>query len=211
MTATAPKTYSTKSNARAGAKAAGIDLAKVDFIQDEEGRWHISLLNGEDADAQNGTKATLDSPIADQIRAASAKAPADPVADLEVTGDREATVETTFRAYLTADERSDAFMRSLFTQAFLCGQEAARAEAKAQRAAKPARERKPRESGPTKRELAAALLTRPEGTTTREILDATGWPAVSVPSIAKASGLSLRQTKDGKVTRYFGVPLTAAV
>lgn len=61
-----------------------------------------------------------------------------------------------------------------------------------------------RTEGPTKRQLVEQLLLRPEGTTTREILDATGWPAVSVPQQAKASGLALRLEKNGKVTRYFG-------
>lgn len=67
-------------------------------------------------------------------------------------------------------------------------------------------ERKPREGGPTKREIAANLLTREGGCTTKDILEATGWPAVSVPAIAKASGLTLRQEKDGRTTRYFGTP-----
>jgi hypothetical protein len=66
------------------------------------------------------------------------------------------------------------------------------------------RARAPRSGGPTKRELAAALLRRPQGCTSREILDATGWPAVSVPAIAKASGLTLTQQKDGRTTTYFG-------
>ncbi len=66
------------------------------------------------------------------------------------------------------------------------------------------RERKPRAEGPNKRQIAADLLKRPEGCTAKEILEATGWPAVSVPAIAKASGLTLRQEKDGRSSRYFG-------
>lgn len=70
--------------------------------------------------------------------------------------------------------------------------------------------RKTREPGSTKREKAAALLMRETGATAREILDETGWPAVSVPAIAKASGLTLRQEKDGKATRYYGAKAEAA-
>jgi hypothetical protein len=68
------------------------------------------------------------------------------------------------------------------------------------------RERKSRDGGPTKREIATGLLTREGGCTTRDILDATGWPSVSVPSIAEASGLTLRTEKEGRTTRYFGEP-----
>lgn len=64
--------------------------------------------------------------------------------------------------------------------------------------------RAPKDGGPNKREIAADLLLRTEGTTSAEILEATGWPAVSVPAIAKASGLTLRQEKDGRTTRYWG-------
>lgn len=64
---------------------------------------------------------------------------------------------------------------------------------------------------PNKREVVAALLQRPEGATRKDILDATGWPSVSVPATAKASGLSLRQEKvKGNPTRYYGEPLPAA-
>jgi hypothetical protein len=58
-------------------------------------------------------------------------------------------------------------------------------------------------TGPTKTSIAVDLLKRKEGTTTREILDATGWPAVSVPAIAARADLTLRQEKDGRVTRYW--------
>jgi len=57
-----------------------------------------------------------------------------------------------------------------------------------------------------KRQICAALLTRPAGCTGRELLDATGWPAISVPATAKASGLKLRKEKVGKVTTYYGTP-----
>lgn len=65
---------------------------------------------------------------------------------------------------------------------------------------------KPKATGGGKSKVAAiaALLTRPEGTTTAEILKATGWPSVSVPQQAKAAGLKLRKEKEkGSPTRYF--------
>lgn len=61
-------------------------------------------------------------------------------------------------------------------------------------------------TGPTKREQAAALLTQKGGTTSKEILALTHWPAVSIPALAKASGLTLTRTKEGNTTRYFGKP-----
>jgi hypothetical protein len=67
--------------------------------------------------------------------------------------------------------------------------------------------RKPRagkDGGPNKRQIAADLLLRAEGCTAKDILEATEWPAVSVPAIARASGITLRQEKDGRTTRYFG-------
>lgn len=64
-----------------------------------------------------------------------------------------------------------------------------------------------KDGGDTKRSTAAALLTRPEGTTLKEILDATGWPSISIPQLAKASNLVLRKEKEkGSPTRYFGTP-----
>jgi hypothetical protein len=49
------------------------------------------------------------------------------------------------------------------------------------------------------------LLQRKNGCTTAEILEATGWPSVSVPAMAKACGLTLRKEKNpGEKTRYWG-------
>ena len=56
----------------------------------------------------------------------------------------------------------------------------------------------------SKLEIVVGLLTRKEGCTSAEILKACDWPAVSVPQQARAAGLTLRQEKDGKVTRYWG-------
>lgn len=54
--------------------------------------------------------------------------------------------------------------------------------------------------------IVAELLTRSGGCTTKEVLEATGWPTVSMPQQAKAAGLVLSKTKDGKVSRYTGAP-----
>jgi hypothetical protein len=49
------------------------------------------------------------------------------------------------------------------------------------------------------------LLRRKNGCTTADILEATGWKAVSVPAMAKHLDLRLRKEKEqGSVTRYFG-------
>ena len=55
----------------------------------------------------------------------------------------------------------------------------------------------------TKTELAADLIRRKNGCTSADILAATGWPAVSVPAIAKATGIKLLKDKQpGEATRY---------
>jgi hypothetical protein len=56
----------------------------------------------------------------------------------------------------------------------------------------------------SKLEIVVGLLTRKEGCTSAEVLKATDWPAVSMPQQARSAGLTLRQEKDGKVTRYWG-------
>lgn len=62
----------------------------------------------------------------------------------------------------------------------------------------------------SKLEIVVGLLTRPAGCTAAEVLKATEWPAVSMPQQARAAGLTLRQEKDGKVTRYWGTAKKAA-
>lgn len=69
-------------------------------------------------------------------------------------------------------------------------------------AASPKVPRQPR--GESKADLIGKLLMRPEGCTTKDILEATGWPSVSVPAQAKMVGLTLRKEKVGKETRYWG-------
>lgn len=110
-----------------------------------------------------------------------------------------------YNAWVEADP--DAFdadaMLAYLTRAYEAGRQAA--ATKPPRRATERRTAEPKEArGPNKRERAAGLLTRPGGATAREILDVTGWPAVSVPALAKASRVTLRQEKDGKVTRYYG-------
>lgn len=64
-------------------------------------------------------------------------------------------------------------------------------------------------SGTSKVAIIKELLLRPEGTTTEEVLKATGWPAVSMPQQAKAAKLELTKTKEkGQNTRYYGKEIT---
>ena len=55
----------------------------------------------------------------------------------------------------------------------------------------------------TKLGIIIGLLTRKEGCTTAVVLNATGWPAVSMPQQARAAKLKLRKEKQDKVTRYW--------
>jgi Protein of unknown function (DUF3489) len=50
--------------------------------------------------------------------------------------------------------------------------------------------------------LIVGLLRRPKGCTTKQVLEATGWPAVSMPQQAKAAGLTLQKEKVDGVTVY---------
>ena len=81
-------------------------------------------------------------------------------------------------------------------------------KAKGTKAAKTEHEGTNGHSGPrigTKTAIVASLLTRISGCTTREVLEATGWPAVSMPAMAKACGLVLRKHKEpGSPIQYFG-------
>lgn len=83
--------------------------------------------------------------------------------------------------------------------------------AKAAKAAKPAKATAKKASkangaGPrhgTKTATVAAMLQSKKGCTRAEILDATGWPSVSVQQLAKLAGLDLaRPEKEGRVFRY---------
>lgn len=62
----------------------------------------------------------------------------------------------------------------------------------------------------SKTAIIAELLQRSNGCTTADVLEATGWPTVSMPQQAKAAGLKLRKDKvKGENTRYFGTPKAA--
>jgi hypothetical protein len=59
-------------------------------------------------------------------------------------------------------------------------------------------------AGKTKLAIVTGLLTRAKGCTRADVLEATGWPSVSVQQQAAAAGLTLRSEKDGPVLRYYG-------
>jgi hypothetical protein len=107
-------------------------------------------------------------------------------------------VESALRKFIGADERGDEWMRALLTEVFEAGRKSRNAAGRKKDA--------PRREGPSKRAEAAALLAREGGATAGEILECTGWPSVSVPALARASNLTLRQQKEGRVTRYYGTP-----
>lgn len=54
----------------------------------------------------------------------------------------------------------------------------------------------------SKLETVIGMLKRPEGCTSKEVCDATGWGAVSIPPIARRAGFELKKEKDGTQTRY---------
>lgn len=63
---------------------------------------------------------------------------------------------------------------------------------------------KPKLTGKSKNEIVAELLAKSEGTTKDEILEATGWPTVSVPRQAAWAKMKLVKEKIDGVTRYWG-------
>jgi hypothetical protein len=60
------------------------------------------------------------------------------------------------------------------------------------------------ESAKSKTELVSNMLLK--GTTTAEVLQATGWPSVSMPAMANAAGLELIKCNENGLTKYKGVP-----
>jgi hypothetical protein len=222
------KTYSTKSNATRAAQKAGIDLATIRFEHDlAAGTWTWVPL----AETAAPETAAPEAP-APETAAPEAPAAADPeipeflrrsrgsaLAGFyapenapEPKPEAPAAVIAIYNDWteIDPDDFNAETMLALLTRAYAAGRDEVAHTVrvavgrKARQGAATSPKRAPGE--PTKREIAAALLTRPEGTTAKEILYATGWPAVSVPAIAKASGLTLRQEKDGKTTRYYGTP-----
>lgn len=64
---------------------------------------------------------------------------------------------------------------------------------------------KEKKQGRSKVDVIADLLIRAEGCTTADVLEATGWPSVSMPAQAKLAGLALRKEKlKGQPARYWG-------
>lgn len=216
-------TYSNRSNAqRAARKAIGFPAQEgVHFVtkQNDDGLWEFIRNGGSDPEAaidepevetQEDAADEVDSVISpveeepveaeqpDEHEAAADQAhwlgglPSETDRTDEPAARQDDTIESLLAEYVAADNRSDAFIESLLRRASEIG--------------RPVTARKPtaKREGPTKRQLAADLLLREEGTTSREILEATGWPSVSIPAIAKASNISLRKVKDGSTTRYFG-------
>jgi DNA topoisomerase VI subunit B len=57
----------------------------------------------------------------------------------------------------------------------------------------------------TKMDLIRGLLVR--GTTAKEVKEATGWKAVSMPAAARSLNLELRKYEERGVTKYIGVPI----
>lgn len=60
--------------------------------------------------------------------------------------------------------------------------------------------------GPAKDSKAAMIgnmLRRKNGCTSKEVLKATGWPAVSMPAQAKLVGVKLKKVKEDGRLRYF--------
>lgn len=81
---------------------------------------------------------------------------------------------------------------------------AADAPAKKKSASKKSTKSKKARSGDNKTSIVGQMLQRKNGTTAAEVLDKTGWPAVSIPAMAKANGLKLRKEREGRAFRYYG-------
>ena len=58
----------------------------------------------------------------------------------------------------------------------------------------------------TKTAQIAAMLKRRKGVTAAEVMEAVGWPSVSMPQQARLAGIKLGKVKeDGKPLRYFSL------
>lgn len=60
----------------------------------------------------------------------------------------------------------------------------------------------------SKKEHVGNLLKK--GVTAKEVLEATGWPSVSMPQVAKSLGVTLVKKKEGGVTKYYSEATGAA-
>lgn len=75
-------------------------------------------------------------------------------------------------------------------------------KAKAPKKANAAKAEKTARSG-SKTEAIKSLLSRAAGCTAAEVMEATGWPSVSMPQQARNLGIKLKTEKEGRVTRYW--------
>lgn len=55
----------------------------------------------------------------------------------------------------------------------------------------------------TKSHAIGELMMRPQGVTTLEVLQLTGWPSVSMPAQARICGLEFTAQRTGRIVRYF--------
>lgn len=70
------------------------------------------------------------------------------------------------------------------------------------KAPKKAKAEKTARSG-SKTEVIKGLLSRAAGCTAADVMEATGWPSVSMPQQARNLGIKLKTEKEGRVTRYW--------
>ena len=209
-----PKGYTLKANAVRAAKKLGLDLIWLEFYEGPDGWTWRQRGTGQDetsAADQNRpeaeenfappaflTKGQASMSLTDMAAKVEA-GEAIPTSDAQVATEGAAFAESDAGKAIIAEANGD-FAR-MIAAAFNAGLLAARptrtTTGKKARAKRDA-------SGETKRDICAALLLRKSGCTTADILEATGWPSVSVPAIAKASGITLRKEKDGRAQRYFG-------
>jgi len=168
------KTYTDRSNARRAAKAAGLDLDTLTFVQ-VDGRWTW--------DAKEEPK-VVDAP-AEHIPAE--KPAQDEPALMEIMDDAAAILD----GVAAREERTEA--RAARRQRLIS---AAQAVAQPRVATR-------HEAGPRgKMALINDMLNRSEGCTREEILAATGWPSVSVQQCAKSLRLELVVDKTSRPFRY---------
>lgn len=202
------KAYNKRFNAqRAARKALGNPAAAegVDFTTEKNaaGGWVVVISEGESTEAADALADIQGGVPTEEEVLAQEESGTDDALDADLTGAEPAPVSDSPLAALLAEVTAGLAVGDALARAYELGLTTGQSTThrKPTRRAKPASKR----TGPTKREQAARLLTNANGATTRDILDLTGWPAVSVPALAKASGLTLRKEKVDGRTRYYGV------
>lgn len=196
------KTFSSKSNAKRGLVAAGLDPDAYTCALNADGdRWTVTPRATAPAPTPAPTPDTEDFTPLNFLKGGATDTP-DPPAPVAAPapatgwahGDEANAILAAFETN-GSGAHGDIDIRALMLACYTAGQ-----ALPSKRAARdPA---KPR--GPSKLGVISELLQRPEGATSKELLDATNWPSISVPASAKAAGLELRKEKvDGK-TRYYG-------